>query len=72
MNEFKIISEVLKKIPLTALEREAVNKRFNNPQCSFAKDDQGIYCYTHRSRSKSYKTVSDIPKSRVKFIESTG
>lgn len=61
-----------KKTPLSASEREEVKAKFGSPCCSFTKDKSGIYCYTHRSRSKSYKSVAAIPKSVVKFIESTG
>ena len=41
-------------------------------ECSFAKDKDGYFCYTHRARSDSYPTIAKIPKSKVKFIESTG
>lgn len=60
------------KTPLTTKEREQVRNKFGKPGCSFAKDGQGVYCYTHRARSKSYPSVSKIPKRIVKFIESTG
>lgn len=60
------------KKPLTTTERQQVKEKFGNPGCSFAKDNQGIYCYTHRARSKSYESVNKIPKSKVKFVESTG
>lgn len=60
------------KIPLTTKERVEVKTKFGDDGCSFAKDNQGVYCYTHRARSKSYETVSKIPKSKVKFVESTG
>lgn len=60
------------KQPLTALERQEIKNKFGNPGCSFARDKDGIYCYTHRARSKSYPTVAKIPKNKVKFIESTG
>jgi hypothetical protein len=62
-----------KKIPVTATERDEIKTRFGTDLgCSFARDKDGIYCYTHRSRSKSYPSVSKIPKSKVKFIGSTG
>jgi hypothetical protein len=60
------------KKPISAKERQEIKTRFGNPGCSFAKDNQGVYCYTHRARSKSYESVSKIPKSKVKFVESTG
>ena len=52
-------------------EREEVKKRFKDIQCSFAKDDDGYYCFTHRARSKSYPSISQIPQSKVDFINST-
>ena len=39
---------------------------------SLRKDKDGYYCHTHRARSDSYKSLAAIPKSVVKFIESTG
>lgn len=39
---------------------------------SIAKDKDGYFCYTHRARSKSYPSIKDIPKSALKFIDSTG
>ena len=71
---YKIVVEAIsKKIPLTSVERSQVKNKFgSNPGCSFAKDKDGCYCYTHRARSKSYPTINQIPKGRVKFIESTG
>jgi len=72
MYAYNIVHEVLNRQLLTSKEREEVKKRFKKPECSFAKDENGYYCYTHRARSSSYKTISDIPLSKVKFIESTG
>lgn len=40
--------------------------------CSLGKDKNGYFAYTHRARSKSYKSPYKIPKSKIKFIESTG
>ena len=58
---------------LTSEERDLIKSRFGNDlQCSFAKDKDGYYCYTHRARSDSYKSISDIPQSAVDFIGSTG
>lgn len=39
---------------------------------SVAKDKKGYFCYTHRCRSDSYKSLIAIPKSVVDYIESTG
>ena len=61
------------KIPLTTKEREEVRDKFGEDlECSFARDEDGYFCYTHRARSKSYPSVSKIPKDRVEFIGSTG
>ena len=39
---------------------------------SLGKDKNGFFVYTHRARSKSYPTPHKIPKSKIKFIETTG
>jgi len=39
---------------------------------SVGRDKDGLFCCTHRCRSKSYPSVDKIPKSKIKFIESTG
>lgn len=39
---------------------------------SLAKDKDGFFVYTHRARSKSYKTQEAIPKSVIEKIETTG
>ena len=39
---------------------------------SIGRDEDGFFCCTHRCRSKSYPSVDKIPKSKIKFIESTG
>lgn len=39
--------------------------------CSVAEDEDGVYVKTHRSRSKSYPTFEDIPKSEVDQIATT-
>lgn len=56
---------------LTPEEREEIKKKFDDIQCSFAKDKDGYYCYTHRARSESYPAISKIPKSAVDFINTT-
>lgn len=62
----------IERLPISDEEQSAVNKRFgNDTECSFAKDKDGIYCYTHRCRSKSYESVDKIPKDKVKFVSST-
>lgn len=58
---------------LTPEERQQVKDRFGEKlECSFAKDKDGYYCYTHRARCKSYPSISQIPQSKVDFIGSTG
>lgn len=57
---------------LTSSERNKAKQRFGNYKCSIAKDKEGYYAYTHRARTKSYETLDKLPKSKVKFIESTG
>jgi hypothetical protein len=60
-----------KKEYLTPQEMAQVKARFQDIQCTFAKDDEGYYCYTHRARSKSYPSIDKIPKNKVDFINST-
>jgi len=59
--------------PLTSAEQKSAKKLFG-ADCGFsvAKDKDGFLIYTHRSRSKSYPKLEDIPISVQKFIESTG
>ncbi|WP_276974175.1 hypothetical protein [Flavobacterium filum] len=35
-------------------------------------DENGYFVYTHRARSKSYKSELSIPVKVVKWVESTG
>ena len=39
--------------------------------CSLGRDVDGYYCFTHRARSKSYPSPSQIPLDRIRFIGST-
>lgn len=39
---------------------------------SISKDKNGFFIHTHRWRSKSYKSMKNIPKSAIKFVKSTG
>ena len=61
---------------LTVEEKAEVLERFGNDpnvfECTFARDDAGYFCYTHRARSKSYPSIARIPKDRVTFIGGTG
>lgn len=52
--------------------REFLAKTPKARAVTLAKDKDGYFCYTHRARSKSYKTIASIPKSVIEFIESTG
>lgn len=67
----KIYRIAKEKEYLTPEEREKVKGKFQDIQCSFAKDKDGYYCYTHRARSESYPSIDKIPKSAVDFINST-
>lgn len=40
--------------------------------CGLGADKNGYFVFTHRARSKSYKTLKSIPKKTIEFIESTG
>lgn len=56
---------------LSTEERQEVKDRFGDTECSFLKDKEGFYCRTHRARSKSYKSIAEIPQKEVDFISST-
>jgi hypothetical protein len=61
-----------KPLPPTAEDYEAIRQRFGEDRgCSFKRDQDGIYCHTHRARSDSYKSVAEIPQSAYDFICST-
>jgi hypothetical protein len=68
----RFASQAKKKEYLDPDERLQVKERFGKTECSFARDEDGCYCYTHRARSKSYDAIGDIPKDVVEFIGSTG
>ena len=61
-----------KKEYLDKEERELVKELFGNVGCTFAKDKDGYYCFTHRARSESYSSLEEIPEDEVDWIESTG
>lgn len=52
--------------------KEFLDKTPKAKGVTLAQDKDGFFCYTHRARSKSYKTIKSIPKSAIEFIESTG
>ncbi len=54
-----------KNVTIPSDLRDAMN------QCSLGKNKDGYFVYTHRAKSKSYKTPHDIPKSKIDFINST-
>jgi hypothetical protein len=57
----------------TAYDYEEIKKwGFDKYGVGWKRDKNGIYCKTHRCRSKSYPEVKDIPIEDVKFIDSTG
>lgn len=71
INWYKVAKQ--KKIPLTSKERQQIKSKFGDDlECSFARDEDGYYCHTHRARSESYSSINKIPKSVVDFIGSTG
>lgn len=39
---------------------------------SLGRDKNGVFIYTYRCRSKSYKSVESIPAKEIKWIESIG
>lgn len=60
------------KESLNPEEHKLVVKCFgSSTECSFGKDKNGYYCFTHRCRSKSYPTINDIPQKDVDFVSST-
>lgn len=61
-----------KKCPLDHGDRSEIDKKFGKSKaCSWAKDKDGYFCYTHRCRSKSYPSINDIPQKDVDFVRST-
>lgn len=61
-----------KKCPLDHGDRSKIDEKFGKSKaCSWAKDKDGYFCYTHRCRSKSYSTIDDIPQKDVDFVRST-
>jgi hypothetical protein len=76
MIKLKFLIEKKKKWPalLTSAEYDEARAKFGPSekwQCSFGKDKNGYFCYTHRARSKSKESVSKIPIKDFKFISST-
>lgn len=61
-----------KSYEVVSKPKEFLAKTTKAKGVTLAKDSDGFFCYTHRSRSKSYKTIGAIPKSVIDFIESTG
>lgn len=73
MTESRAAYEKMKKEidAVTSSERSEFKKRFPNAKCSLARDKNGLYIRTHRARSKSYESVSKIPKKDEAFVSST-
>lgn len=72
INKSEILEEILE---------EASKNNFENCPCtgikeklgfSCGKDKNGYFIYTHRTRSKSYNSLSDVTMKDIKFIDSTG
>lgn len=51
---------------------KSITKNGKKYQVGIGKDDDGWFAHTHRARSKSYPTKSDIPVKDLEFIKSTG
>lgn len=71
----------INKQSILEILEESSKKNFENCPCegikeklgfSCGKDDKGYFIYTHRARSKSYNSLSDITMKDIKFIDSTG
>lgn len=60
------------KAAMTPEDRKAIREKYRSKGCGWGRDKDGVYCYTHRCRSKSYPSVDKIPKKVVDFIVSTG
>lgn len=61
-----------KKCPLDKGDKSKIDNKFGKSRaCSWAKDKDGYFCYTHRCRSKSYASIDDIPQKDVDFVRST-
>ncbi|MCM1218422.1 MAG: hypothetical protein NC548_28375 [Lachnospiraceae bacterium] len=57
---------------MTTEDRKKIREKFGSShQCSWGRDDDGVYCYTHRCRSKSYDDVSKMPQKAYDFVCST-
>lgn len=69
-----LIMEAPDAEPPTQAEREELRERHGDVASgvSLKRDKGGVFVHTHRARSKSFKTVAAIPKTVVRFIESTG
>lgn len=60
------------KYPLEKGDLARIKKKFgNSSSCSWAKDEKGYFCYTHRCRSKSHPTIEGFPQKDVDFVRST-
>lgn len=58
-------------IPCNGLKTKENGERYG-VSCGQEKKTGLKFCYTHRARSKGYKSLSDIPLGRVKFVDSSG
>jgi hypothetical protein len=65
----KTMATIQKGVPKT---KEFLAKSAKAKQVSVGKDKAGYFVYTHRWRSKSYKTINGITKKDIEFCESTG
>lgn len=68
----KKVTKAKKSYTVVAKPKVFLNKTPKATGVTLAKDKSGFFCYTQRSRSKSYRTIDAIPKSVIEFVESTG
>ena len=60
--------------PASAADRAVASAKFGElaTKVTWSRDADGVYCRTHRARSRSYPTVAAMPLKAVQRIESTG
>ena len=71
-NKKKIFGETVSRIKNGVGYGVRPKGRVKGRGVSLGVDKNGYFVYTHRARSKSYKSEDSIPLSKIKFIESTG
>lgn len=64
-------SKKFKNVKCFGLKRKENGGKFS-VSCGQENNTKKFFVYTHRARTKAYDSISNIPLSRIKFIESTG